>query len=371
MRPSSATRLAVVGLAWIAGCAPGSDAPLAVRPASACQPPRWLEETGFVLDPATGEPQGDLLSYSPQYPLWTDGAVKRRWVRLPAGSAIEGSDPDAWIFPVGTKLWKEFAHGGRRVETRVLERLADGSWSFAAYVWDAAQERAELAPERGLRGAFVAPDGVAHDVPGRADCLSCHGNGATPVLGFSTLQLSPDRDPLAPHAESVGPQDLDLASLVGRGLLRGLDPAFLAEPPRIEAASPRERAVLGYLHANCGACHRAEGPLAELIPRLDQTFAPRGEPTAPDSLVGRSARYRPRQAEGAALLVAPGDPDHSLLAARLGARGSALAMPPLGSARVDADALALVRSWIREDLAASVGGGDLSTHASLLSHQRR
>ncbi len=369
IRPSWA-RLAAACLAWLAGCAGSVDAPLALEATCAQEPPRWLEATGFVLDPATGEPFGELLPYTPQYPLWTDGAAKRRWIRLPAGSAIDASDPDAWDFPVGTKLWKEFAHGGRRIETRVLERLADGSWSFAAYVWDDAQERAELAPERGLRRAYVAPDGVAHDVPARADCLSCHGNGATPVLGFSALQLSPDRDPLAPHAETPRPDDVDLEVLVRGGALTGLDGDFLASPPRIVAASPRERAVLGYLHANCGGCHRAGGPLAELIPRLDQTFARGDAPTAPESLVGRSARHRSAQAGAAASLVTPGEPDHSLLAARLGTRGNALAMPPLGSARVDADALALVRSWILEDLAAPVGGADLEAHPRLLSHQR-
>lgn len=358
MRPRSLLWVVfVLGLGFALGaCAPGSPGGERAPAAVATEPPRWLEETGFVLDPATAEPRGDLMPFAPQYPLWTDGAAKRRWIWLPPGSAIDASDPDAWVFPVGTKLWKEFAQDGRRIETRCIERLADGSWRFATYVWDGDQRRAELAPARGLRSAYRSGGGVVHDVPGRSDCLSCHGNGATPVLGFSALQLSPDRDPLAPHAEEPPPGALDLPGLVRRGLLEQFPAAYLEAPPRIAAAGPRERAVLGYLHANCGGCHQGSGPLAGLGPRLDQGLAPRGSSSAPDSLTGRPGRYRPAQGEDPPLLVAPGDPDASLLVHRLGARGGALAMPPLGSAHVDEQALALVRAWISMDLAAPEGG---------------
>ena len=57
---------------------------------------------------------------------------------------------DAWKFPLGTRLWKEFPHDGRRLETRYIERLADGSWRFAAYVWNDEGSDAALAPQTGL-----------------------------------------------------------------------------------------------------------------------------------------------------------------------------------------------------------------------------
>ena len=66
------------------------------------------------------------LAFSPQYPLWSDGAAKRRWISLPPGTAIDASRPDAWEFPRGTRLWKEFSLD-RPVETRFIERLPDGS----------------------------------------------------------------------------------------------------------------------------------------------------------------------------------------------------------------------------------------------------
>src|SRR5262245_39550495 len=102
-------------------------------------PPR-LSDTGLYASEATrlaGKVSPDVLPFSPQYPLWSDGAAKRRWIYLPPGSSIDATQPDAWDFPRGTKLWKEFRHGGA-VETRYLERGADGAWRFGSYVWNAA-----------------------------------------------------------------------------------------------------------------------------------------------------------------------------------------------------------------------------------------
>ena len=84
----------------------------AVPQQAARKPPPTLQETGLYSDFATLEVDPRHLAFSPQYPLWTDGAAKRRWISLPPGSAIDGSDPDAWVFPVGTRLWKEFSFGG-------------------------------------------------------------------------------------------------------------------------------------------------------------------------------------------------------------------------------------------------------------------
>ncbi|WP_248361061.1 hypothetical protein [Anaeromyxobacter oryzae] len=192
-------------------------------PAPAATPPPTLAETGLYSDlPARSLAPG-VLGYTPVYPLWSDGATKRRFIRLPPGGAIDARDPDAWVFPVGTRVWKEFAFGGRPVETRYLERTPAG-WLYATYAWSEDGREATLAPERGVRGVCEIVPGVRHDLPAVADCRACHEGGPVPVLGFSALQLSPDRDPLAPHAERPAPGDVDLRSLVARGLVRNFRP---------------------------------------------------------------------------------------------------------------------------------------------------
>ena len=133
--------------------------------------------------------RGDNIAFAPQYPLWSDGTSKRRWIYLPPGAAIDASRVDAWEFPVGTRLWKEFGYD-RRVETRYIERLADGSWRFAAYVWNKEGTDAVLAAEDGAVLPVSAAPGGRYVVPSRNDCLACHEGPSVPVLGFSALQLS-------------------------------------------------------------------------------------------------------------------------------------------------------------------------------------
>lgn len=167
--------------------------------------PADLEGTGYYALPRQ--------AFTPQYPLWTDGAAKRRWIHLPPGTAIDKSNPEAWEFPRGTRLWKEFALG-RRLETRYIERLADGSWRYATYLWNAAGTRATLAPEDGARIG-------AYEVPSRHDCVTCHEGPQVPVLGYGAVQL--------------------------------------------ESKLP---AAAGYLHGNCGHCHNERA-----LPGLDFALA--------------------------------------------------------------------------------------------------
>ncbi len=329
----------------------GSAAAAAVEvERSVARAPARLSDTGLYADAAAHRVAPDVLPYTPQYPLWSDGATKRRWIRLPPGTAIDASDPDAWVFPIGTRLWKEFSFG-RRVETRYMERTADGSWRFAAYAWTADGSDALLAPERGIRSAAEIRPGLPHDIPSVYDCRACHEGGPTAVLGFSALQLSPDRDRLAVHAERPGADDVDLPALVARGLARSLPEALLRRPPRIAAPTPRARAALGYLHANCGNCHGERGPLATLGLSFAQRVGPggpRAEPLA--TAVDVASRFRP-SGEGEAeppVRIRPGQPAESVVLARMASRDPLVQMPPLGTHAVDEAAVALVSSFIRE-----------------------
>jgi hypothetical protein len=301
------------------------------------RPPETLQQTGLYADAEARQVDPRHLAFAPQYPLWTDGAAKRRWISLPPGTAIDASDPEAWVFPVGTRLWKEFSFAGRRVETRYLERQADG-WRYAAYAWSPDGREAVLVSARGRRNAFPLQGGRSHTIPAVGDCKACHQGGRGEVLGFSALQLSPDRDPGAPHSE---PSDIDLDDLIEQGLLINLPPRHRA---RIAAASPTERAALGYLHGNCGHCHNADGPLRNL--GLVLRHAPEADPPpARATTVGAPLR-KPVPGTDADLRVAPRSEARSALLQRIASRTAAQQMPPLGTELVDHDAVALIRRWI-------------------------
>jgi hypothetical protein len=319
----------------------------AVPQTAAARPPQTLQDTGLYADLATQLVDPKHLAFSPQYPLWTDGAAKRRWLSLPPGTAIYGSDPDAWSFPVGTRIWKEFSFAGQRVETRYLERQADGQWLYAAYAWNPDGREARLTSERGKRGAYPLEGGRSHTIPSISDCKACHQGGRTEVLGFSALQLSPDRDPGALHAEprSLG---VDLDYLVENGLLIGFPKSLQETPPRIRAASATERAVLGYMHGNCGHCHNEQGSLKNVGLFLRQDVGASAEPTLTSTIGHPIKKPAPGQSADVALRIDPGRPDRSGLMQRVASRYPALQMPPLGTELADEEALALLRAWITE-----------------------
>jgi hypothetical protein len=315
--------------------------------AAAVEPPRLLSETGLYA--ADGSVAAANAPFAPQYPLWTDGADKARWIHLPEGARIDVTDVDAWRFPVGTKLWKEFAWGGRKVETRLLWLAAPDEWVFAAYMWNDAQTEAELAPAEGVRDVVEVAAGRHHSIPARLDCLACHGEAPSVVLGFDALQLSDHRDPRAPHAEPLPDGAVTLSSLVAADRFSPPRPELASRPPRIRTQDPVERAALGYLSANCGSCHNSTGPLARLGLDLRHDVAgdPEShEPAIATALGARGVYLVPAVPPDSSYVVAPGAPSHSTLVYRLQSRRPASQMPPLGSVIADDEAVALVREWI-------------------------
>lgn len=208
----------------VLGCSAYTLPPLSARVALL---PDRLSRAGLYSDQALSVVASDLRSFAPTYELWSDGALKRRWIRL----------------PLGTQLWKEFSQDGRRVETRLLTRVAPGpdGWTGVAYVWNAEQTEAIARPE-GADNVLA----TAHDVPSARACMTCHGGRSHRILGFSAIQLS--------HAPASA-EDLTLQRLTEEGLLT--DPP---ESPIRVPGTPTESQALGYLHTNCGSCHNSGRP---------------------------------------------------------------------------------------------------------------
>jgi len=348
-----APALGIALIALGAQVGPDGDATASLDPAghlvtSTENLPRRLSDTGLYQ--ANGEVDPLNVPFAPQYPLWTDGASKRRWVRLPKGATIDATDIDAWRFPKGTTFWKEFAWEGRKVETRMIRRGDDGAWSFATYVWNDEQTDATLAPEAGIPDAFTLPASVSgtkvrkHSIPGTADCLSCHASNPSVAIGFDALQLSDDRDPGAPHAESLPPGAVTLKRLITEGRLLPARKELLASPPRIRADDPIARSARGYLSANCGSCHNAKGPLARLGFSFKEGV---GKGAAPSPIAAHSRYLVPGVAAESSFVLVAGAPEHSAALYRMKSRRPASQMPPLGTSVADTAGVALVTRWVR------------------------
>lgn len=328
----------LVSMSTVAAVAPGDDAP---------QAPGTLVETGLYAAAATGEIDSSNRPFSPQYPLWSDGAAKRRWIHLPAGTTVDVTQEDSWEFPVGTKLWKEFSFGGRRVETRFLWKATPARWIAASYVWNGEETNAVLAPRGGVRRVMEVAPGRAHDIPAVNDCAACHGGERLRPLGFTALQLSTDRDPTAIHGEPLNPGMVTLETLVAEGLTSPARPEFARRPPKIATRDPHTRSVLGYLAANCASCHNGEGEIAALGPVLRlRDLLQDGDAVARTLVNQRTSWQVPGAPEGASVLIDPASPDTSAILVRMRSRRPSSQMPPLGTALGDDEALDVLSRWI-------------------------
>jgi mono/diheme cytochrome c family protein len=295
-----------------------------------------LSETGLYSNTRAGTLAPGVEPFEPRFALWSDGAVKRRWISLPANSKIDSSNMDAWKVPVGTKLWKEFSRDGVRVETRIVERTTASGWLLVAFQWKADQSDAVAVP-----GGVQNASGTPHDIPSATQCKSCHTGAPDEVLGFSAIQL----------AGATGP--LDLSVLAARGTL--------SQPPATPLVVPGDPVAieaLGYLHANCGQCHNpASGVFFTL--NLDLRLRSDSLATVQDTPAWKSAVGQPSLVGGSgglAFRIAPGDPEHSAVVYRMGLRGLLSQMPPLATETVDATGLAAVRAWI-DSLGPRTDGG--------------
>jgi hypothetical protein len=311
--------------------------------------------------------------YVPKYPLWSDGAVKDRYILLPANTYIDTTIPDRWAFPIGTKLWKLFTSEGTRIETRLLIKAREGmgfaSWDSFVYLWAQDQRSATLWDATAIMMGVPNALGKDHDVPSQADCTTCHtitvaddvAKANVPgdaVNGFGAIQLNWD-----PPVEPNRPKPITLRGLIFRGVLRngiaGLQNVFV-DKSRIPGDANAQDA-LGYIHANCGHCHGGATPRASFA-----LWAPTGQNEVKDMPAfqfgcGKClARWfaKPVQDDPTGAVykyrIQPGDAAMSGIFGRMQyhlandptRRDPANQMPKIGTEFVDVTGLTHVQNWI-------------------------
>jgi len=303
----------------VAACSdPAQPAPPDAAPVQPSVLPAKLSRTGLYADVASKTLAETVIEFRPRNVLWSDAADKLRWIQLPDGAIIDSSSMDRWTFPVGTKWFKEFSLGGKRLETRVIWRVADTGdremdTLFGSYVWndDETEATFEKAGAVNLRG-------TQHDAPSADSCWKCHVGEPGRALGFSALQLA------------------DLSTLP------------LSDPPPAGTTYAAPNAALGYLHANCGHCHNPSGSAwatSGMVLRLDVD-----ERDAAASELYRTTVGAPLERwidHGYTSRIVAGDPDASALLYRMTQRTMTDQMPPIATEYVDPTGIDLVRTWIQ------------------------
>ncbi len=307
-------------------------------------PPDNLALTGLYANDgaAPDEIAPYVREYLPEYQLWSDGRDKRRWIYLPKCAQIDTTDMDHWVFPVGTRLWKEFSRDNVAIETRFLHRFGTGDddWIMVTYAWPPNSELGGvLDPSLALHASpGGGPDPEGHnDIPSEGDCYNCHHDLKEHVLGFSAIQLSHDLP------------GVRFRDLVDWGILSHAPVPTGYDPP----GDPTAQAALGYLHANCGNCHSQSGvgTTSEVPPAqgqslwlrllVDQTTVESTHTyiTAVDEITSNEIWHATK------VRIDPANPAESVVLQRLYAETKPVRMPGIREVRDEAG-YAAVLAWI-------------------------
>ena len=310
--------------------------------------PTRLSETGLFASVKDHRPDSGLIPYSVIAPGWADGAMSERFIALSGDATIGYASEHGWNFTNDTVLVQTLSlpaakgRSGkpRRIETRLLLKQ-DGEWAGYSYRWNAAQTDAILVDKAGqeitldVQEASALRTHQAWRIPSRADCLACHSRAVNFILGLTAPQMNRMQD------YGHGPEN-QLAALSRLGVLPG---AAKEKPESVrklvdpyDAQADLDQRARSYLHANCSVCHvEAGGGNArmefEITRQRDRM-----------NLIGQRPQHDTFGMTNA-MLVAPGEPDRSVLIYRLTHRGRGQ-MPPLMTTRVDERAVALFREWI-------------------------
>ena len=300
-------------------------------------PPALLSATGLF----TSRTNGDLVlaqgvrEFQPRYWLWSDGADKKRYVYLPPGTKIDTTDPDHWVFPVGTKLWKSFISGTQLVETRLIEVMGAGNTvRYATYAWMTAD--ATDADRMNYRDLWLNAAMTTHDIPNGLMCENCHNALKEHVLGFSALQLNHD----------LG--GVTLQTLLDESLLT----VPIATTIGMPGADQATKDALGYLHANCGNCHNDSPGVAMTAIPAPQMYlrALVDHQMLEDTGVFQTAinqRITGSNELGLEYRIKGGDDMVSAVHVRMNLRMVEDQMPPIGTEVKDMTGLMAIDSWIR------------------------
>lgn len=328
-------------LGWVVLASTSASVPVVTALIMGDTLPRSLSEFHFFTDGIGQTPNTRVVGYDLNTPLFSDHAVKNRFVYVPKGQTATYTADGVFEFPIGSALIKSFGYPAdfrdpdsaiHWIETRVLLRRESG-WVALPYIWNEDGTDAVLARAgRRLPASWIDAAGerqeISYRVPNQNQCKTCHAhNGEIALIGPNARNLN-DGERLA---QWVGWSMLDEA------------PADAPRIPRwdVESDGTLDERTRAYLDVNCAHCHNAAGSASNsgLFLRYKQARP-----------VTRGIFKRPvaagRGSGGFDFDIEPGHPERSILLYRMEASDPGIAMPELGRELLHDEGIALIYRYI-------------------------
>ncbi len=286
------------------------------------------------------------IAYKLGSELFTDHARKYRYLFLPENTQLGYQAQDVIDFPTGSVIVKVFALPTQSTDTaaeaimevRLLVKRSSG-WIFIPYVWDSAINDGRLAITGSQTPVSFTHDGetlnVTYTSPSLSACQNCHQISQNGQLSFVPIgpKIRHLNHPITIHGESVN----QLQHWQTLGLITLPDDELPVAPDWRDSTAQLQERAKSYLDINCAHCHSDGGAAALSGLRLEYWRSVGYAHGVCNSAHG----WR-----GGGFDIWPGRGDESSLPLRMELNEAADRMPPLGRSVSDADAVALIRSWI-------------------------
>jgi uncharacterized repeat protein (TIGR03806 family) len=297
------------------------------------------------------KPSYGVIPYKPNSELFSDYALKNRFVWMPNGAkATFNGDGNVLELPVGSALIKNFYYKNvqpnnttKIIETRIMIRKSTG-WIFANYIWNDEQSDALLTTQSTARDlSWKDANNVVHTLNYRTpevdfECLRCHSTFNNQII--NPLGIKPQN--INYNFNYADGSKNQLNKLIEFGYLENNLPDQINSTVDFNDTSKSlDLRVRSYFDANCAHCHENGGEASSHNLRFafNETINP-----VKMGVTAHAAHYLEGYNN---VTVTPGNVNLSILHYRINTENDLLyIMPPLIRTKRHTEAVQLIETWI-------------------------
>lgn len=302
--------------------------------------------TGLMKDQ---NPTLGVLPYEPASSLFTDYALKKRFVWMPEGTlATYNGDGKILELPTGAVIIKNFYYNNvqpsnttRIIESRLMIRKSTG-WIFAEYVWNNEQTEAFLSMNGSNTNVTWLDENnnqrsTNYRIPSEGECFVCHKSNEVAIpIGIKPQNIN------VPYNYVTGSQN-QLAKWIQMGYLENNIPSNILTTVNYKDESQSiDLRARSYVDINCAHCHQNSShcdyrpmrfAFSESVDLINM-----GVCVDTQDMAGFPAAL--------SKVVTPGNTNRSMLHYRMNSTDPAAMMPLIGRSLVHEEGLQLIEAWI-------------------------